>query len=288
MSGRRTAALVGAVAVAAGLFWRTDGRPAAAPPDPGGVVLGDPHDPPRERVTAAGFTSDGWHVVTGTRGGELQLRDADRGGILRRWTGHDRAVNAVACLPGGRGLVSAGMDGRLRWWDTTADPPVVRADVAADGPIHALAAATDGRTVAAGAAGRVALWHIADEGLRPGPGWPTDGLVAAVAFPPDGRTLAVGDSADGRVRLIPLAGGADEWLDGSDEYRVRGLQFRPADGALLAVTTDGAVLRWPAARPAVGRLPGRSVRQAALSPDGRRAILADLDGPARLAAVPGG
>src|SRR5262249_42791965 len=148
----------------------------------------------------------------------------------------------------------------------------------------------EGGPVGGGSIDGIALWRLRDNSLSP-EAEPTlpHRFVHALAFSPDGRTLAIADNGDGRVRLWPVAGGPGEWLDGSDEYQVRGLQFSPTTRTLNALTTDCEVLllRPGEGRASVARLRVPSARQAAFSPDGGRVLIAHTDGTARLATIPG-
>jgi cytochrome c len=163
--------------------------------------------------------------------------------------------NALAALPDGS-LASAGADGTIR---LVSPEGAVRDLAAGTRPVVALAAAPDGRMLAAATlGGTVTLWAL-PEG-RPhrtleGPGFP----VWSVAFAPDGRTLWTG----GQDRLVrrweaatgaplgPLAPAAEEAArEGLDPQGAR--VFR-ACAACHALTPDAG----PMAGPHLHRLFGR-------------------------------
>jgi WD40 repeat protein len=120
----------------------------------------------------------------------------------RRWTiPRDHApVKALAYSPGGTVLALGRADGTINLWDVTARKR--RGELAAGGPITALAFAPDGSLAAATADGRVAVWAWGEQrwsSRLPGP-------VHGVAWAPDSRHLATAN-ANGTVYIfrIPAA-----------------------------------------------------------------------------------
>lgn len=78
--------------------------------------------------------------------------------------GHDSWVMSIAVLPDGRGVVTAGYDGRLVWFDDAGETPqMVRAIEAHDGWVRSVAVSPDGRLLASCGNDRlVRLWDAAD------------------------------------------------------------------------------------------------------------------------------
>ncbi len=78
--------------------------------------------------------------------------------------GHDSWVMSIAVLPDGRGVVTAGYDGRLVWFDDAGKTPqMVRAIEAHEGWVRSVAASPDGRLLASCGNDRlVRLWDAAD------------------------------------------------------------------------------------------------------------------------------
>ncbi|WP_409991667.1 WD40 repeat domain-containing protein [Plasticicumulans sp.] len=60
------------------------------------------------------FAPSGEQVLTGGMDGSARLWDAASGRELRRFEGHDGAVNSVAFAPSGEQVLTGGDDGRAR------------------------------------------------------------------------------------------------------------------------------------------------------------------------------
>ncbi len=138
--------------------------------------------------------------VNGLAWGAGGLVSAGYDGTVRLWdaAGNGRVVaefglpqTAVLALPDGT-VASAGVDGTVRLIAPGGDGGAVRELAAGSRPVVALAAAPDGKLLAAASLGGSAgLWSVAEARLLrtlEGPGMP----VWAVAFAADGRTLWTG------------------------------------------------------------------------------------------------
>jgi WD40 repeat protein len=188
--------------------------------------------------------------------------------VVRRFTGHTRAVHAVAYSPDGHHLASAGGDGTVRIWDL--DTGQSRTLPGQD-PAWAVAYSPDGRHLAsAGDDSTVQVWDLDTGASRTLSGH--TGPVLAVAFSPDGRHLAsAGD--DSTVRVWNLDTGQSHVLTGHTGS-VFAVAFSPDGHHLASAGEDLTVRVWDLDTGPSGTLTGHtdplSVRAVAFSPDGHQ------------------
>jgi WD40 repeat protein len=207
------------------------------------------------------------------------------GPFLRIETGvHEAAINAVAALPGGVGLVTVSDDKTARVWSPGSLTPigVIRPPIG-PGDIGALyATASSDRVIAVGgrlqdAAGRfgIALYLRADLSSA-GTLWGFPAAVTALRFSQSGHLLAVGMQGAG-LRVLDLTTGKTAFRDGSFGGTVSGLDFDANDR--LVVASDDGMLRLYGAdgQPVkLPTLPKAAVPwRAAFSPDGTQLAIGD-------------
>jgi WD40 repeat protein len=195
-------------------------------------------------VTALAVARHGDVLAAGTTDGTIAVVD------LRRWSkgrvirSHQSGpVTGLAFSPDGTLLASSGVDGRLILDDLRRRRSVALA-VRTPETMGEVAYRPDGRTVAAGFSGGVAMVATAPDGARATPLFPEGGAVEAVGFSPDGRLLAAG-SADGTVSLWDtdtekrvgpeLSGPAPE---------LRALTYSPTGRAIMTGSSDGTTVIW--------------------------------------------
>ena len=225
----------------------------------------------RAPVQAVAFDGTGGRLAAGGAAG-FAVWD----GTTQRF-GDESAVVALAFLPG-RGLATAGAE--LRLWD---DAGRARALGGLDGPFVTVAAAPDGRHLAAGGRAGVGIWDLASGAARV----LGSDAVSRVAFSADGkllvavagdRTLRVWDAAsgqgrrfsvdagtlmdvgavrnasaatagsDGAVRVWDLVSGRSRRA-GSHAGGVFGLALVDEGHAIASAGEDGTVRVWPDALP---------------------------------------
>jgi WD40 repeat protein/tRNA A-37 threonylcarbamoyl transferase component Bud32 len=138
------------------LVRRTHGeRRILLAPDASQTVAADAPDRPPD-LYAIALTADGtMAAVAGADGSVRLLRGLDGTPAITVVKAHDE-VNEVGFSADGRRLVTAGQDGRLRWWDVTAAglEPAGEASPGS-GPLYATAFSPDGRSIAIGGEDRV-------------------------------------------------------------------------------------------------------------------------------------
>ena len=196
----------------------SDGRPRVWDPAmPGGDALAfrdDPEPPPSPEPTG---------------------EDAFLAGFMRP----DRAVRAIAAMPGGR-IVTGAMDGRVRMW-TLAAPDAGPALVGRhDGPVRAVAVLPGDRVVSAGDDGPVRVWNPV--GPFPGPGGPAGPYARAAEFGTPGcaiRQVAV--LSDGRVVTGATDGRVQVWDPGTGRVVVE-LGQHGGYVTAVAALSDGRVI----------------------------------------------
>lgn len=232
------------------------------------LVQADRRDP----LYVAAFSPNGKVIAAAGAGQVVRLwtvADSGSGGVavkpLATLTGPANTIYSVAFGRDGQLLAAGSADGTVRMWNMAdaAHPSLVGKPLTvpgagtADGYVESVAFSPDGRTLAAGTAGKtVWLWNIASPS-KPVPfrSMPLTGpgqQVSGVAFSPNGQTLAATSQDDkvwlwsvrpggsgkknaaGRAKLAGTLTGATDWTNT--------LAFSP-DGSSLAVgTSDASVL----------------------------------------------
>jgi WD40 repeat protein len=114
-------------------------------------------------LTACRFDPTGRYLFTGAEDYLVQ-RWSVADGKSTPLAGHESWVRAIGFSPDGATTFTAGFDGRLIWWSTTADKPTPQRSVEAHrGWVRALAVSPDGKLVATCGNDRlVKLWNTAD------------------------------------------------------------------------------------------------------------------------------
>jgi WD40 repeat protein len=222
-------------------------------------------------VNAPVFAADGRIAVAGLDG-FLALVDLPAGRVHARLRGHHDVVFTPATTPGGRQIVTTGLDGTLRLWDGRTGA-ALGTPIRLDGlPGATPAVAPDGRTVAIPLErGTIDIFDISARrritrlSVDRGP-------VVAAAFSRDGSLLIAG-SDDGRLRLFDT----DGWRPLNAPFQahtgfISTVDVSPDGRRFVTAATDGQVRLWDrdTLRPIGSPLPGpQEVNAVAyFSPDG--------------------
>jgi WD40 repeat protein len=195
-------------------------------------------------------------------------------------------VLALALSPDGKTVAAAGLDNRVRVWNTATGEELRKFDAPVtyrDGDKVVLAFSPDGKALAAALADKVIrLWDV-PAGKKRGSLVGHKDRVRALAFSPDGKTLASG-GRDNAIRLWELPSGKERRHMAGHYSGVESLVFAP-DGRTLAAGSGGAVWLWdPVTGKEVRPLGGHAhlVLSAAFSPDGMILATGAGDGTIRL------
>jgi WD40 repeat protein/tRNA A-37 threonylcarbamoyl transferase component Bud32 len=182
----------------------------------------------------------------------VRLWETKSGKSLRRLEDHQGSIYALAFLPDGVHLVSAGADRIIRVWNLETDHDVLRLEGHL-GDVHALAVSPDGHLLASGSVdGTVRIWRLEDGALLHSLEGHTN-WVQALAFHPDGSRLASA-GGDRTVRIWDPIGGREVLPLEGHRDRVHGLAFSPDGLSLVSAGADGDLRVWESdPRPAAVR-----------------------------------
>jgi WD40 repeat protein len=149
------------------------------------------HDRP---LTACRFDPLGRYVFCGAQDATVPRFDLATGARTALAGGHETWVCALAFSQDGSQTISGGRDGRLVWWDTTAETPTpLRTIEAHQGWVRSMSLSPDGSALATGGNDNlVRIWNVADGTLlKEFPGH--ERHVYSVLYHPQGQFLLSGD-----------------------------------------------------------------------------------------------
>jgi WD40 repeat protein len=243
----------------------------------------------RERVTLKGhdasvncvaFAPGEPLLATGSRDGTIRLWDTANGAERGQRLGHTDEVLSVAFSPDGQMLASGGKDHEVLLWQVSAQTKRRIAKHGAD--VTCMAFAADGKSLAAGdRAGMVKLWEVETgkelatfHGVNDKPV-----AVESVALAPHGRTVLIG-RADGSLVLWDVPSSSKPVLRPGHQAAACLVGYAPDGRTLVSASRDGHLIRWGSNATEKlweHRYPG-GIHGAALAPDGRHVLTANLNG----------
>ncbi len=234
-------------------------------------------------VLCLAFSADGRRLVSGNRGGLVQIWDIEAGKEVAPRPGHTGPVSAVAIAPDGRRILTGGYDYLARLWDLTSDPPgqeVKRIRGHTAGVNCVLFGKEPQRAISASYDGTVRFWDLGNDREQ------HHVPVRALGLSSDGRFVGI-QPKDNTAGVRDVETGKEDHV--SVRYgTVYGLAFAP-DGRHVAVAGDQPTLylwdrqdpagprEYPA--PVVGSGGGAAL---AFSPHGQLLLTGHLDGAVRI------
>jgi WD40 repeat protein len=248
----------------------------------------------KDIIQSLRFSPDGRRLAAGSYQ-IVTVWDVPTGGPLRTFAGHSGGVTAVAPLPlpDGSGLVSAGLDRSVRFWDRDGKPT---RQIALPAPVQALAVAPGGRRLAVGGSdGTVRIVRTSD-GKEAFALKAQGGAIAGVVFLGGGERVAW-VSADGSARLWRLPQDeedeafAEPLVPAADAGPLRAIAADPGGKRVAVAGETGDITLWDTeASQTVRTIPGGGAAVAALAfnPGGNRILAGLADGTGRLYDVEGG
>jgi WD40 repeat protein len=150
--------------------------------------------PHPNKISWLSISPDGKWVATGSTDATVRITNIGTGEPVNTLHGHAERVSWLSFTGAGEGIVSTSIDGTVRFWERLDQQAVPVVTSEAGLPL-ATAASPDGRWVAAGGAGGVAVWDTTEMTLTAllRQQVPATSPVGAVRFSPR--------MADGSVRL---------------------------------------------------------------------------------------
>lgn len=244
------------------------------------------------------FTTDGGSVFASGQDPKVHLiaglkPDGTSGGAsttrLREYTGHTKAVNALAVTPDGSLLITGSEDKTVRVWEVISTKQI-RAFQGHQSGIIAVAVRGDGKQIASGSDdGAIRLWdlNIIDEHRSLSEA--TDSLWA-VAYSPDGKWLAAAGS-DKTIRVYNTETSKLEAKLAGAKSPITSLAFFPDSNRLAAAGGDRVVAVWDVAKAKqIAELPGHesAILAVAVASDGKWIVSGSADRTIRAFSPDGG
>lgn len=170
--------------------------------------------------SAARFSPDGTHLLTGNAWGNVQVWDGKTGKLLQSNQAHAFTVSRFVFSGDGRLYASLSQDGTVQVWDSATDKPVGAALVHGDAVIRASFSPDNKRIATAAISGSARIWDVRS-GLPVSDPLDHNGAPVTLAdYSPDGRFMmtfagAGTTSPAQRVWAAPptgRVGRAPEWL----------------------------------------------------------------------------
>ncbi len=198
------------------------------------------HDSP---LICCRFDPQGRYVFATAEDSTLQRWDLSNGAKVKVGS-HESWINSVAFSADGQSLISAGCDGRIRWWSAGADHQMPARSIDAHlGWVRYVAVSPDGKVLASAGNDRaVRLWNVADGSfIRELLGH--DSHVYSLVFHPSGEFVLSADLRGAVKQWKVSDGAAVRSFDAKALHSYNGGQQVDFGGVrTLAISTDGKYL----------------------------------------------
>lgn len=197
-----------------------------------------------QNYSAVDFSPIAAIVATGDNRGGVSLWDpltlnlTGEGTALMVIAAHEGAVNALAYMPDGASLLTAGADGMLQSWDTASGDLQQSFNVGA--PISFVAVSPDGTHYAAVTdAGQISLWNTG--GAEAVASWSAGEGINRLRFSLDSAALITANDA-GDVSFWTLDGEVARTF--SHPAAVNDVRYTPDGSAVVTASQDGVTRVW--------------------------------------------
>jgi WD40 repeat protein len=195
-------------------------------------------------------------------------RDRERSNFSTAYQG----ATCAAFSPDGASVATAGIDGRVRFWDPATSQPL-GADAGNASGMLAMAMTPSGKFLAlATDDGKVRLFETrTGKEVRPLLSFEND--VPALAFSPDGERLAVGGK-DGIIHVLETSSGNEIATCKGHDAAITRLRFSPDGKAVLAAAANSTLRLWDAqtGKELAGGTLDDQILAIGFTPDGKKVL----------------
>jgi WD40 repeat protein len=193
------------------------------------------------------ISSDSSAVAAGTYGDTAWVGDFQTPTVFTMELAHTRAVEAVALSSDGVLVATGSRDQLARLW-RAHDGAIVGEPMQHDRPITALAFSPDDTLLATGTVGGVVrLWSVATQRPMSDELHHGDDVVGAVVFSTSGRYMATLSQSSLRVWHVEMGRPYGRAMQHGGAVSAGAISFTRDEAALIAVSSEGHVTRWPIA-----------------------------------------